>query len=336
MSNTLVSVILPVYNAGPALAEAFERLDDALPDNAQVVVVDDGSTDATGEIAQTYAQSRPWVTLISRAENQGVAAARNAALEKVVGKYVWFVDWDDQWDSDILRIMLRRAEEDHADVVVCRSTWRLDSGLDIGETESINRALSPGENAFDWILEGKLKGYLWSKLFRRELLPPDMFPRQRSQSDFCGMVPVMSRVESVSYEPTTLYHHVIRDGSITNSREPELANLTKCRDVVRAVASTLPHTPAREAALLHYDYAYWYLSRVNTAVRLSSRTTAAREIKSVSTAMSFKEIVAVGRLSLNVAVKSALVKLLRGRYAGGRRSFTAVRRRVRGLRSRVA
>ena len=96
-SSPLVSVVIPVYNGAQYLAEAIESVlaQDYRP--VELIVVDDGSTDASGEIAQSYPQAH-----CIRQTNQGVSAARNAGIAAVRGEFIAFLDADDIWTADKL------------------------------------------------------------------------------------------------------------------------------------------------------------------------------------------------------------------------------------------
>jgi glycosyltransferase involved in cell wall biosynthesis len=95
-----ISVIIPAYNRETYLAEAIESVLLQSQPPAEIIVVDDGSTDHTGEIARSFGEK---VTCITQ-ENQGAGAARNAGLERAGGSYVAFLDSDDLWVGQKLEI----------------------------------------------------------------------------------------------------------------------------------------------------------------------------------------------------------------------------------------
>lgn len=97
----LVSVVMPVYNAGPYLTEAIQSLLDQTYTNWELIAVDDGSTDNSWELLKTYADPR--IKIFQRV-NGGQCAATNTGLEHINGDYVQFFDADDLMDKDKIQI----------------------------------------------------------------------------------------------------------------------------------------------------------------------------------------------------------------------------------------
>lgn len=109
MNEILISYIIPAYNAAAYLEDCLQSLPDVNSAihkaGMEVIVVDDGSSDATGEIAEAYAERRPWVSVVHQ-PNGGLSVARNVGVERAQGKYICFVDADDQLtDSDPYKLL---------------------------------------------------------------------------------------------------------------------------------------------------------------------------------------------------------------------------------------
>lgn len=328
MSAPDVTVILPVHEAGPSLAAGLERLGATDLVGCEIVLVDDGSQDGSGALLESFAEGRCDTVVIRLPRNGGVALARNLALRRAGGEYLWFVDWDDEWDPSIVRTMLRRARATQADLVVCRAVR---DGVAAEPLDGLPQArVMSGSEAFDLVLRGRLRGYLWSKLVRREALGADPFPRQRSQSDFCGIVPVLASCAVVATEPAVLYRHLTRPGSITNTADPDLGNLYRCARTVRAVAAGLPRSTRREALLDFYDHRFLHLSVANTAMRLGStpqfRAAGARR---VARDLRWAGIAGAARIDPGIGLRCLLVKLTGSRYAAVYRTAVGMRTRLR-------
>jgi glycosyltransferase involved in cell wall biosynthesis len=116
MKEPLVSVVIPAYNAALHLTEAVESLFAQTYKNLQILIVNDGSKDDTGKIADALAQRDKRVQVIHKA-NGGVSAARNDALKAVRGKYVCFLDADDVYLPEKVEKQVTFLET-HPDIVL--------------------------------------------------------------------------------------------------------------------------------------------------------------------------------------------------------------------------
>ena len=114
----LVSVVVPVYNVAPYLAECLDSLLAQTHERLEVVLVDDGSTDGSSEIALRYAREHAGIRYLHQT-NQGLSAARNAGTRQARGEYLAFFDSDDFMDPDMYRTMVQRLEETGSDFAVC-------------------------------------------------------------------------------------------------------------------------------------------------------------------------------------------------------------------------
>jgi glycosyltransferase involved in cell wall biosynthesis len=124
MAEPLVSVVIPVFAGERFLGEALDSVAAQTHPRVEVIVVDDGSPDASAEIAA----ARPGVRLL-RESHRGVAAARNAGLAVAEGELIAFLDQDDQWLPDKLaRQVQRLAERPELDLVLCHLEMTLVEG----------------------------------------------------------------------------------------------------------------------------------------------------------------------------------------------------------------
>lgn len=119
----LISIVVPAYNAEPFIAETLASVINQSYRNLEIVVVDDGSTDATAAIVRRLAEQDPRITLLSVA-NGGVARARNIGIARATGDYVAFVDADDLWHPDKLRLQFDRLQACGPDFAGCYALYR--------------------------------------------------------------------------------------------------------------------------------------------------------------------------------------------------------------------
>lgn len=128
-----VTVILCSNNGEKTIALALDSVvsQSLAQSQYEIIVVDDGSTDGTSQVASTYAASHPHFRCIRSKTNQGLVAACNLGLESSSGKYVIRLDDDDQFDSAILDEMVRPLEDDETDLVYSdRYEVMIESGIE--------------------------------------------------------------------------------------------------------------------------------------------------------------------------------------------------------------
>lgn len=116
--NPLVSVIIPVYNVQDFLRECLNSVVHQSYSNLEILLIDDGSTDASVEICDEYARSDARVRVIHKS-NGGQASARNAALELARGEFLTFVDSDDVADVDLVRTLLNLIKTFGVKIAMC-------------------------------------------------------------------------------------------------------------------------------------------------------------------------------------------------------------------------
>lgn len=246
-----ISVILAVRNEHDTITHALQRLERQSFRSFEIVVVDDGSTDATAQVAESFVATVPLRVL--RRPPLGVAAARNAGLAVTAGEWVWFVDADDDWSGNALALLHARGTSAGADLVVARSTERLPGGQ-----ESLMPGIE-GERVLDSaevlaeFLAGRLTGHLWNKLFRRESLGSAPFASLRSRSDLSGVIAALPRIHRAATVDSAVYTYVLRPGSITTSHSATPVDLLECGNLAERMFLSLPHPPGPRARL---DYRY--------------------------------------------------------------------------------
>ena len=112
-----ITVIVPVYNVENYLEKCLDSLINQTYKNLEIIVINDGSTDNSGEICQEYAQKDNRIIYIEK-ENGGLSEARNVGLDKMTGSYVTFIDSDDWVELDYVEILYKKIIEYQADISV--------------------------------------------------------------------------------------------------------------------------------------------------------------------------------------------------------------------------
>ena len=164
---SLVSVIVPVYNAAKYLPQCLESLLAQTYANFEVICIDDGSTDNSLQILEDYQQKDLRIKFFSK-KNGGPSLTRNYGMKKAKGEYVCFLDSDDFVDSAFLEIMLKEIQD--ADVVVC-SYQDVDANGEFSPDKKELAYTVKRWRAPEYFSKSKDMGLtVWGKLYRRSIL----------------------------------------------------------------------------------------------------------------------------------------------------------------------
>lgn len=167
-----VSIIVPVYNAQKYIRACLNSILKQTCPDYEVILVDDGSSDASGRICDHYAGRDERITVFHR-ENKGVSAARNFGLAHATGKYILFADADDTMDPYMLEGCVRLAQDNEADLVICSFHYHM------ADDEMVENSLGTevcvtGEELFEhWfctLMEKEILNPPWNKLIKKALL----------------------------------------------------------------------------------------------------------------------------------------------------------------------
>ena len=232
-----VSVIACFFNEERYLSSFFRNVEASFLGRAQLVLVDDGSTDGTLGLLSAWAEGKPDVVVVPAAENQGLAESRNLGLRTAVREYAWFIDADDVWPAQALNALATAAVEHDADMVIGCADYRRPDAARGRRIDGVPRRLMlDRQGAIDLALRGSIQGFLWSKLIRRSALAGDVFPSNSPQEDFVGTVIALSRIAKVVTIPQTVYTYLNREGSLSRTRNPALERYAIARDALVRVA----------------------------------------------------------------------------------------------------
>jgi len=210
-----ISIIMPAYNVGQYVRRAVESLQKQTLRNFELLVVDDGSSDQTGRILDTLADHDYRITVF-HTENGGAPAARNLALDRARGTYVYFMDADDWAEPTMLQDMYDLAEERHLELVVAGfyiDTYYGDNGEHTTEIKSRPSALYPTQQEFRaaaWqMFDQNLLYPPWNKLFLRERIERlQLRFRPTFMDDFPYVLDYIRDVERVGVMEHPYYHFI--------------------------------------------------------------------------------------------------------------------------------
>ena len=169
MPNIVLSIIIPVYNVEQYINQCIESILIQTYHDYEIILIDDGSTDSSGEICDTYAQKDSRVKVVHKI-NGGVSSARNIGLQMIKGKYLTFIDPDDFINIDTyeenMNIMINNSEIDILQYPFCK----LHSTKYV-ETPTNNCQYIKGTEAIfsNWWSGSPIHYSIWNKIFKKEI-----------------------------------------------------------------------------------------------------------------------------------------------------------------------
>lgn len=220
-SPGLVSIVVPAHNAESTLKRCIESLINQSYKKIEIIIVDDGSTDATREICDRLSESLQECRVVHQ-KNRGLSGARNTGLDNVKGEYVYFIDSDDYLAPDTIAQLVRSLENNRADMAVGGLTW-VDSG---GETVAVdcaeNAVVSETEywRAALGLTETKGKSvYIVStgKLYKSCLFSSERFDEGKIHEDEYIIHRIVRQCNRVVLVSSAGYFYVKSTGTITST-----------------------------------------------------------------------------------------------------------------------
>lgn len=233
-----VSVIMPVYNAGVYLKPALESLLEQTLKEIEIIAVDDGSTDGSGQLLAEYAARDKRLKVISL-KRSGAAAARNRGIEAARGKWLWFADADDIAAPGLAEKMYRRGEETDSDMVICQANFLdVDGKKTLMKNTLVVNRLPPAEpfslpDAGTFLFTNSA---VWNKLYRRDfVIGKDIrFQNLSSCNDVAFGVLALAEAARICTVREALYNYRIGiSGNISASRGRCAANIVMAARYVR-------------------------------------------------------------------------------------------------------
>ncbi|WP_219226485.1 glycosyltransferase family 2 protein [Pedobacter antarcticus] len=210
VSEPLVSVIIPVYNAENTLHIALESLKKQTYPQLEIIIVNDSSTDNTLNVIEGYIpvfeNKGMRIKVISHEQNRGVATTRNTAIEHVTGEFIYFLDADDRIESNAIELLVEEAILKNADIVGCN--WFLT--FEKNERKMNQPSFNEPKEAIQKMLNGTMRWNLWLFMVRKSLYINHQIrfiPGMNMGEDLTVMIKLFVHASSVTYLNKALYHY---------------------------------------------------------------------------------------------------------------------------------
>lgn len=236
MGNLKISVVVPVYNVNGYLEKCLDSIIGQTYTDLEIICVDDGSTDGSGEILDRYAKKDARIVVIHQ-PNSGVSTARNVALDHCTGDFVGFVDGDDWLEPNMYELLMGRITADDIDISACG--YFEDEG---NVARPVVNTLPVPEEPMDTreflpyiYIRDQYRGvasYLWSRVFRREVIVKARlcFVKElRPSQDIVFVAQYFIEARKSVYTKRPMYHYVQRPNSVMHDGRQRLRKMGTCR-----------------------------------------------------------------------------------------------------------
>lgn len=214
----LISIIVPIYNTEKYLSDCLNSIVSQTYTNLEIILVNDGSEDQSLEICRMFKAIDDRIIIVNQ-ENRGVSSARNNGKKYARGKYILFIDADDELTQNMIKILVNDAETNRADITVCGIYEIKDNKTNV---KPFNNSISIISNriAIEKLLSGQeIQSGAWNKLFRADIINNVFFEvdkRMNEDKYFCYCA--FSNSNRVVVHDIPLYRYYHRDDSASHSK----------------------------------------------------------------------------------------------------------------------
>ena len=246
-----VSVIVPIYNVEKYLEKCINSLLSQTLEDIQIILVNDGSKDNSGNIAKEYEKNNKNRIIYVEKENGGLSDARNYGLKYATGDFIAFLDSDDYIEKNAYEEMYNKAIEENADYVECDFIWEFPNKIRVDKQY-------PYKNKKEML--SFVRVVAWNKLIKRQLIIDNNleFPKGLRYEDVEFTYKLIHFVNKFAYVNKPFIHYVQREGSIANVQNERTAEIfTVLDNVIEFYKKNNIYEKYRDE--LEYNYARYLL-----------------------------------------------------------------------------
>lgn len=323
MDKPEISVICPVYNTEQFLEKSVSSVLNQTFSNFELILVDDGSTDKSGEICDNFAACDNRVKVYHTA-NGGVANARNVGFEKSVGKYITFFDSDDRAETDWLNKMYLSIGQSE----LCVCGFFCEKEGETGKQTAKQNGMSykrtvDQKQCFHEIFDGEVATYTWNKLFLRSIIEKYSIysdPKTYWVEDAQFVAEYCSKINQAVIIEDKLYHYIERTGSVVHSNyNPRMLSFLHGYRKIEKIAEELSEeNTARVTTCVHCQsliYRAFFANENRDVIRTLKREIVSRRHALISGKGRIAQRISCLLMSVSVPITCRLLRLYK-RFKG--------------------
>ncbi len=217
VKNELISIIVPVYNVEKYLSECIDSLIYQTYSNIEIILIDDGSTDSSGDICDNYSKKDKRIKVIHK-ENTGLSDSRNIGINQSKGNLITFVDSDDVIDTTMIDVLYKNMQKENADISIIAYTLLCKSGNKYPLFSNIYMTLN-SKDAIDYSYRMRYFSIsACGKLYKKHLFNNIKYPVNKICEDQYTTYKLFYKSNIIVYDSSPLYFYRRRKSSIMNSK----------------------------------------------------------------------------------------------------------------------
>jgi len=208
----LVSIIIPIYNVEDYLRETIDSVLSQTYKNLEIILVDDGSTDTSSDICDTYSERDKRIKVIHQ-NNQGLSATRNVGTSMATGQYIFYLDGDDYLENNAIELLL--SENKNYDLIISNYYYTYPDNENVAQFNyDCSQWIDKKQAMYD-LASGKIQNFAWGKLIKSDIAKQCQFPNGKLFEDTYWMHLIIHLSDEIFIETKPTVHYRQQDKSIS-------------------------------------------------------------------------------------------------------------------------
>lgn len=220
MKDSLVSVIVPIFNTFRFLEKCVLSILRQSYKNLEVILIDDGSTDGSFLLCNQLLKKDSRIKVFHK-QNGGLSSAKNFGLDHATGEYICFVDSDDWIEPNMIELLLDTMIKNNSDMAMCSFFMENETGEIYADCPKLENKTYLKNDALSLLNGPRQDRFVvsWNKLYKNSLFDDIRFPNKFHEDQWI-VHKLLLKTNSVSTVSNLLYHYVVRENSIMQSKNP--------------------------------------------------------------------------------------------------------------------
>lgn len=311
-TKKLLSIILPVYNAQKYLKQCIHQLELIKGINYEIIIINDGSTDETANIAKKLKTHSQNIILINNHNNLGVSHARNIGIKKAKGDYIICVDVDDQINPLMYELLLKNASATNADISMC-DYYEVESGSKyVNSKYTYQQELLKSKRILQEYLLDHISNNVWDKMINKKTFANIFFNETlHIGEDILYCLEIFNKANIVSQIPDELLGYVQNPNSVMHNLSPKF---TEYKNVLEQVPPELQNKLQKEYPR---EFTFFNLEMIVRGIHAISLSTnknnfnqSLEMLSQYYTQKNLKDIISNKNFSKTIRIEMAILALL--------------------------